>query len=267
MTGEERRRAKSRKRHEKRANKKRHTVSNILLLIAVFVFCFAGFKIIAGEREYKKGRDEYVQIREEAKPESGEEDKINWKKLRKINPDIVAWIRFDAPKTIDYPVVQGKDNNIYLHKSFGENYIKAGTIYINCDNKPDLTDANTFVYGHNMNDGSMFAKLKKYEEKSFCDKHPYFYIYTPDDVKHVYRIFAAGTYDQDSKVATQYKFADDETYGKHLEEIKKGAYYETGITPGTDDRIVTLYTCTNVRQQDRRLVFGVEVTGKTDAAN
>ena len=262
MTREEKQRLKSEKRRAKRANKKRHVVSNILLLIAIGVFCFAAFKIVAGEREYKKGRDEYKKIREAAKPpeEAEDQDKIDWDTLKNINPDVVAWIKFDQPKTIDYPVVQGKDNDIYLKKSFGENYIKAGTIFVNCDNAKDFTDPNTFVYGHNMNDGSMFAKLKKYEDKSFYDKYPNFYIYTTDDVKHKYRIFAAGTYDVGSDAGTQYQFEDEKDFTDFIAEIKKGAYYETGVNPGPQDRIVTLYTCTNVRDQDRRLVFGVEET-------
>lgn len=240
--------------------KKRHVVSNILLVIAIGVFCFAAFKLIAGEREYKKGRNEYEQIREEAKPDDQNEDVIDWEKLRSINSDIVGWIKFDQPAVIDYPVVQGKNNDIYLKKAFGKGYIKAGTIFINCDNKPDFTDRNTFVYGHNMNDGSMFAKLKKYEDKSFYRKHPDFYIYTPDNVKHTYRIFAAGTYDIGSDAATQYQFADDQDFLDFIAEVKKGAYYDTGITPAATDRVVTLYTCTNVRDRDRRLVYGVEVT-------
>ncbi len=238
--------------------KKKRIFSTLILVIALAVLGISLYKIYTGKMEYKKGRDEYSRIREEAiadkdDPGSG----IKWKKLKKINPDLVGWIRFKHPKVINYPMVQGPDNSLYLNKSFGENYIKAGTIFVNCDNKKDFTDWNTIIYGHNMNDGSMFASLKKYEDAAYRKKHPTFDIYTPDDVRHTYRIFAVGTYAADSSAATQYGFADRKDYARFLKEIRDGALYDTSVKVTADNRIVTLYTCTNVREADRWLVFGV----------
>ena len=244
--------------------KKRHIFSKILFFIALFVFCFAAFKIVAGQLEYKEGRDEYEHIREIAhkEPENPAADPgsgIDWDALRQINPDLVGWIRFEEPAVIDYPIVQGKDNNVYLRKSFGENFIKAGTIFMNYENKPDFSDRNTIIYGHNMNDGSMFASLKKYQDKSFWETYPDFVIYTPDDVKHTYKIFAAGTYLASSDPAGQYQFEDDADFMSFIEKIRASQEYDTGVEVTAADKIVTLYTCTNVRASDRWLVFGVEI--------
>ena len=236
--------------------KARKIIRLIILAVAIVVFAVALFHIIAGENEYKKGRDEYEEIRQEADTDEG--NGIDWDALRAINPDIVAWIRFKEPSVIDYPVVQGKDNNIYLHKSFGENYIKAGTIFVNCDNTPDFKDWNTILYGHNMNDGSMFASLKKYGDKSFYDQYPTFEIYTPDNATHTYRIFAVGTYRSSSDPAGKFQFADADDFMDLIRQIKASQAYETGIEVTPENRIVTLYTCTNVRASDRWLVFGVE---------
>ncbi len=232
----------------------------IILIIAVGVFGFSLFKVISGENEYKEGRDEYEDIREEAKtddPDAG--NGIDWDALRAINPDIVGWIRFKEPKVIDYPVVQGKDNSTYLKKSFGANYIKAGTIFINCDNTPDFGDWNTIIYGHNMNDGSMFASLKRqYQDKAFWEQYPDFEIYTPDGATHRYKIFAVGTYKAGSEPSGQYQFTDAIDFMDLINQIKAGQAYETGVEVTEENRIVTLYTCTNVRAADRWLVFGVE---------
>ena len=195
--------------------KKKRIFSTLILVIALAVLGISLYKIYTGKMEYKKGRDEYSRIREEAIADK------------------------------------------YLNKSFGENYIKAGTIFVNCDNKKDFTDWNTIIYGHNMNDGSMFASLKKYEDAAYRKKHPTFDIYTPDDVRHTYRIFAVGTYAADSSAATQYGFADRKDYARFLKEIRDGALYDTSVKVTADNRIVTLYTCTNVREADRWLVFGV----------
>jgi SrtB family sortase len=151
--------------------KKRHIFRKILFVIALFVFCFAAFKIIAGQLAYKEGRDEYEHIREiaEKEPEDPADpgSGIDWSALRQINPDLIGWIRFKEPAVINYPVVQGKDNKVYLKKSFGKNFVKAGTIFMNYANDPKFGDSSTIIYGHNMNDGSMFASLKKYKDKAF----------------------------------------------------------------------------------------------------
>lgn len=243
--------------------KKRRIFSKILFLIALFVFCFAVFKIVAGQLEYKEGRDEYEHIREIAQKEPEDPadpgSGIDWNALRAINPDLIGWIRFKEPAAINYPIVQGKDNNVYLNKSFGENFIKAGTIFMNYANKPDFSDRNTIIYGHNMNDGSMFASLKKYQDKSFWESFPDFVIYTPDDVAHTYKIFAAGTYLATSDPAGQYQFEDDTDFMSFIEKVQTNQGYDTRVEVTSSDHIVTLYTCTNVRASDRWLVFGVEI--------
>ena len=243
--------------------KERHIFRKILFVIALFVFCFAAFKIIAGQLAYKEGRDEYEHIREiaEKEPEAPADpgSGIDWSALRQINPDLIGWIRFKEPAVINYPVVQGKDNKVYLKKSFGKNFVKAGTIFMNYANDPRFNDSNTIIYGHNMNDGSMFASLKKYKDKAFWESYPEFVIYTPDDVAHTYKIFAAGTYLAKSNAAGQYQFTGEEDFLNLISEIKAGSAYDTGIDITAEDRIVTLYTCTNVRASHRWLVFGVDI--------
>ena len=242
-----------------RVKKKHHIISTIILIAAFAVLGFSLFKIGSEKLEYKKGRDEYNKIRAEAMDKDDPDSGINWKKLKKINPDIVGWIRFKEPKIINYPIVQGEDNSIYLSKSFGENFHKFGCIFINCDNKKNFSDQNTIIYGHNLDDGSMFASLKQYEDKAFWRKHKEFQIYTPDDVRHNYKIFAVGTYPATSGPATKFKFRNKKEFRDFLDEVRKYQLYETHVGIYSDDKIVTLYTCTNVREADRRLVFGVWV--------
>lgn len=240
--------------------KKRHIFRKILFVIALFVFCFAAFKIIAGQLAYKEGRDEYEHIREIAEKEPEDPGSgIDWNALRQINPDLIGWIRFKEPAVINYPIVQGKDNKVYLKKSFGKNFVKAGTIFMNYANDPKFGDSNTIIYGHNMNDGSMFASLKRqYQDKAFWEQYPDFEIYTPDGATHRYKIFAVGTYKAGSEPSGQYQFTDAIDFMDLINQIKAGQAYETGVEVTEENRIVTLYTCTNVRAADRWLVFGVE---------
>ena len=122
-----------------RKRKKGRLLTTIILILALIVLGVSLFKIVSGKLEYKKGRDEYDKIRKEAMKDEDPDSGIKWKKLKKINPDLVGWIRFKQPKVINYPIVQGTDNTTYLNKSFGENFIKAGTIFMNSGNSKDLS--------------------------------------------------------------------------------------------------------------------------------
>lgn len=51
---------------------------------------------------------------------------------------------------------------------------------MDANNHADFSDQNTFIYGHNMKDKTMFGKLNNYKDEEFYKENPYFYIYTPD---------------------------------------------------------------------------------------
>lgn len=78
---------------------------------------------------------------------------------------MVAWIRFDEPAVINYPVVQGSDNSEYLSKTFKGYDNTVGTIFVNAYNHADFNDRNTIIYGHYMYNGTMFNELEQYHEK------------------------------------------------------------------------------------------------------
>lgn len=89
------------------------------------------------------------------------------------NPDFAGWITIPGTN-IDYPVMQSIDNpNFYLKHAFDGSYSSYGVPYAqeNCDLK--LSD-NIILYGHHMNDGSMFADLCKYESEDFYREHSTF---------------------------------------------------------------------------------------------
>ena len=122
----------------------------------------------------------------ERKHHRGRRKKNNFDKLKKINADTIGWIRFSPkPKEINYPIVQGKDNQTYLHKTFSNNENTLGSIFLDSNANADFADGNSIVYGHRMKDGSMFRHLQDYDTKKFWKKYPYFYIYTLDDDREI----------------------------------------------------------------------------------
>lgn len=255
MTGQ-----KGKKRPRRGRRKKGGIISGIILIIALIVFCVSGFNLIRYGKGYLAGRSEYRKIRELAiENEEGAAGGfiVNFDELYAINPDTVGWIRFyPEPATINYPLVQGQDNDEYLHKTFSEGENTLGAVFVAAENRANLLDKNTIIYGHRMNDRSMFYHLEDYMDPEFCKQNPYFYIYTPDGVEHTYRVYSVSVVDEFSDTYIT-KFASTEKYKEFLKMTKETALYDTGVEVGTDDRIVTLSTCTSASDSNRNVVRGV----------
>lgn len=257
--------------HRGRRKRKGGIISTLILIVAICVFVFSAFQLYKIFNGYHKGEAEYDDLAKlaitqvqndedsdaDAKVDAGKFT-VDFDALRQINPDVIAWIRFDEPAVINYPVVQGSDNSEYLSKTFKGYGNTVGTIFVNAYNHADFNDKNTIVYGHYMYNGTMFNELEQYHEKSFWEKYPYFYIYTPDGNVNTYQIYSVGVV-KDTSEGYTYQFADDAAFASFLEATKASALYDTGVEVGNDSQIVTLSTCTREGNDDRTIVHGVKV--------
>lgn len=257
----------NKKKHHRGRRKKKggsNIVSNIILVIAIVVFAVSAYKLYGIFSEYNKGDKEYQKIQDlvintEKKDDTKEEAfSVDFEKLLEMNSDVVGWIRFDEPSEINYPVVQGRDNEEYLKRTFEANTNKLGTLFVDVNNPGDFSGRNTFIYGHNMKNGSMFAQLLKYKDDSFYKEHPYFYIYTPDGKVRTYEIFSAGVV-KDTSDSYIMDYADDAAFQTYIDYIKQQSAYPTSAEVTTASKIVSLSTCTNVRDDERFLVHGVMI--------
>lgn len=260
-----------RKRRRRRKQRKGSIISNIILVIAIAIFLFSAYKIYTIYSEYNKGDSEYKSIVDEVitieTPEETEETeetekevfKVDFEKLQSINKEVIAWLRFDQPEKINYPVCQGEDNDKYLKTTVEGKRNAAGSIFADANNAGDFSDRNTFIYGHNMKNGSMFGQLRKYKNADYCAENPYFYIYTPDGKEAKYQIFAVCIVED---TAESYKkvYASDEEYVKYLEHIQSIARYDVDVELNAQSQIVSLSTCTNVTETQRLLVHGVKIS-------
>lgn len=171
--------------------------------------------------------------------------------LREVNPDVVGWIWI--PDTyINYPLMQGEDNEYYLNNTWNQNPSAYGSIYLESMNSPELTDFNTIIYGHNMNNGSMFATLQNYAGAYYRKQFPYVYIATDAGV-YRYEIFSTYKASVDS-ITYQLSFNQQETREAFIQAALENAEYDIGIVPETTDRIITLSTCTGWGGYDYRRV-------------
>lgn len=244
-----------------------------VMFVALCVLVYSVFSLVTIYLEYKAAEDEYADLGifaqatenpNQATPIPQYMDEqyplnpdyqiktIDWASLTAENSDSCAWIQFETlQEEINYPIVHGSDNEYYLNHTISHAENSAGTLFVEALNKSDFTDMNTFVYGHNMKNGSMFGLLRYYKDASYYAGNEYFWIYTPQ-ANYRYKIFSC--YEPKATSETYTWWSDPcEEYTEYLKKVQSYSKYDTGVTVKPTDHIVTLSTCTS-RGSDYRFV-------------
>lgn len=229
-------------------------INNILLIICIFIFCISTWKLYGYYRSYKKAKDTYSKIAKENVKISKNERKIDFKKLKSQNQDIAGWI-YIRGTTIDYPIVQGKDNEEYLHQDFNKKKSSSGTIFLDNNCKKDFTSDNNIIYGHHMKNGTMFAQLLKFREKSFLKKHNEIMIFTPDRTIHLKVI---SVYAQKAQNKIPVTFANDEQKKAYIKKIESMSEQTIKTSRINDSHIYTFVTCSYEGEDNRTYVHAAE---------
>lgn len=185
---------------------------------------------------------------------------IDFSALQAQYPDAVAWIRIPGT-VIDYEIMRPGEStaeDFYLDHAPDGSYRRSGSIYMQSMSWPDFSDPNTVLYGHYMANGSMFADLHRFRRAAFFEEHDTIYIYTPGHIL-TYKIYSAFVYDS-RHILNSFNFSLPEEYQLFLEEtLNPGTMQRQvrqGVSVTTDDRILTLSTCTT-KSTERYLVEGV----------
>lgn len=198
-----------------------------------------------------------------SEPEKNEpvlpDNPIDFAALQAGNPDIYAWIKIPGT-SVDYAVLRSNDKpeDYYLNHDTTGKYKFAGSIYSQMLNSADFSDPNTILYGHNMNNGSMFASLHKFRNADFFEKNKYIYIYTTGHIL-TYTVYSAYRYDN-RHILYAFDFSDRQVFSDYLEMTKNPkstiVNVRQDVEVTADDRIITLSTCIT-NDNYRYLVQGV----------
>ena len=178
----------------------------------------------------------------------------NAEELCKINPDVIGVINIPGTEVF-YPVLKGEDNNEYLNKTITGEEARAGSIFMDYRNESDFSNRHTIIYGHHMNNGSMFSDLLNYKEQAYFDEHPIALIITPD--KNYTLEFFTGYVADTRDSAWDRNFSSDEAYANWLRSIGKKSRFYVNIIPETTDRVITLSTCSYEFEDARFVMTGV----------
>ena len=217
----------------------RKAVVAVITICLLAIAVFSGLKLYHMISEYRSNQQAYEVISEET-TEDDDSLKVDFDELRKINPDVVGWIRYKCAN-IDYPIVQGRDNSKYLYTRFDGAYSDFGTLFVDAATEAPFEQFNTIVYGHHMHDGSMFGSLKKLRDPKFCRKHPRMELATLSG-NYYLEVWAFLNQPSDCKVFTNNVSSEDDG-DAYIEWIKENAEYKTDADITADDRLVILSTC------------------------
>ena len=204
----------------------------LLIVILLLVILVAGFNVIQILTTYR----EITVSNEEAREEfiSSYQDEtglpnIDFTALKAANSEIVGWI-YIPDTNVNYPVVQNKNSDYYyLTLDYRQRWSVSGSIYMSCHCSSDFSDIETMIYGHNMHNGEMFGKLKKYTDASYLEAHQDLYILLPEGGYIKYKVTEA-----------KYVSIKDDVY-----DIPKR---------GGDPETLVLSTCTDDSSDTERLV-------------
>ena len=199
----------------------------------------------APETQETEGTQDVAQPTEEPDTPAGTEPpviypQVDFEALLEENPDVVGWILIENTN-INYPIVQGTDNEYYVDHLVSGQKNAAGSIFMDFRNEPDFTDKNTVIYGHNMKNKSMFAHINEYRSQEAYEKRSMGKIMTPDG-NFRFRIIAGYVASLDDD-AWQMDFENEAAYQKWLEAAVEKSFFDSGYEPDPEHRIITLSTC------------------------
>ena len=188
------------------------------------------------------------------RPTDEGEDSPTLKDLKKLNPDVKAWIQV-SKTNIDYPVVQGQDDMEYINKNVYGEFELSGAIFLSCLNKDDFSDPYNLVYGHNMKNGGMFADVADFTNKEYFETHQKGKLYLTDATRKI-RFFAC------MKVtAADAKIYHPDGYRKEnlkdlLDYIQANAVQYRDVNVADENSLIALSTCSEAETNGRVVLIG-----------
>lgn len=243
---------------EKKRRSRKFARAISLFLLPIFVaFSTAAIYTLYGTWRTSQTMTELKEIKDEAPTEEWNPE------LLKINEDYVGWLSVYGTG-VDGPVVQGEDNDEYLRRDFYGNYFAAGTFFM--DERVDCMEenGNRIIYGHMMNDETMFGSLKHYLDIDFFKENN---IVRWEDRfgEHFYKLFAALLV---SGSTTNTNYLDIQQWAHHLNEeetkemltiLEERSYIYQPDNFRGEGQYIFLVTCEYSQYEGKLILVGKEI--------
>ena len=248
----------------KKKNAKKVKIYNVLIIISALVFLVSGYFLIKYlYLDPKQNDDLYNDLRKAYY--NSETKEANLDELRKINKDIIGWIRVENTP-VDYPVLESED---YLYKNYKGEYSRYGSIFTDNVCKLEKNPQNIILHGHHMNNGSMFASICEFANLTFYKANPTFTfdtIYGKGKWK-VISVFRTNT-EPDQGEIFNYLVSDfgtkKDNFLEFIYQIRLRSIIDIPVDVSEDDQIVTLSTCSYELKDFRTVVVARKVRENED---
>ncbi|MDE6883841.1 MAG: class B sortase [Lachnospiraceae bacterium] len=199
--------------------------------------------------------------------ESAADAAIDFNALRKINPEIFAWI-YIPDTAIDCPVLQSEQSDVYYesHNARREED-DAGAVYIELANLTSMCDFNTVLHGKTGGEADgVFADLYRFADPAFFEEHEYVYLYLDGNLL-TYEIFAAYERENTSLIRT-YDFTYLSGCRQFLSDLYGNRDREKNVRKGWEDVSAYHYiiTLTTRKEENAKRQFVVVAVLVEDAA-
>ena len=177
----------------------------------------------------------------------------------RLSPDFVGWI-YVPDSQISYPIMQGEDNDFYLHSDPDGGYDRLGSIFLDYRCSRDFSDPVNFIFGHNMASGKMFGSIRSFRSRSAFAAHRYGWLFTPDKVYRIdfFALCIVSAYD-----TIYYLPGSQEDF---MARTRETVHFSADVMLAEEDRILSLSTCASDFADARALLSGklVEMTAEAD---
>ena len=188
-------------------------------------------------------------------PEGETSREQDWDALKKINDEIVAWIRLDDSR-IDYPVMFHEDDDqysqYYLNHTYKHEWSAYGTVFIDYRSKQGTSSKNVITHGHNMLDGSMYHELMNYSDRfegdlDYYRDHSVFTFNTPEEDAQwkVISVFKTSTLYAHGEFFNymQGEFTSPAEFMNFVYNVRIRSMFNVPVMVNEDDQLLTLSTC------------------------
>ncbi len=207
------------------------------------------------DNEEENDEGDNISAESDVKQEMEYVSPIDFTTLRAQNPDVVAWIRIPGTQ-IDYPVVQGEDNDYYLHHDLNGDDSASGTIFLDYADQVDFSTLHNLFYGHHMRDGSMFKDICKYKDQAYFDEHKEILLYTPDREIRLQALAALCT--TSDAIRRKTEFTSEDEFSAYIQQMTEGAS-ASSPAEGTITRLYSFVTCSYEFDDARTILYAYEV--------
>lgn len=234
-------------------------LTNFAVLVALLALMTVG---IYGLWDNKMIESEGMAATWKAYKPDPQDDYLGFEELRKINPDVQAWLTLYGTN-IDYPVVYSDDEWKYLNRNPKGEHALAGSLFFDSQTLPDLSSFPTVIYGHHMAHNAMFGQLDDYKNQTFLNKHRYgnYYYNGRDWGLEVIGFFNADAYD--GSVYRPTNTSNPEGRNQYLERImSKMDPKREGVVVREEDGLLLMSTCASDETNSRTVVVA-RITDET----